>query len=141
MKHKNGASRTLAISAIVTVFSAFLASSVTAQPEPRARVNAPGPDIVMTQPKALKTGDNQFEVIVKGADGQPINDAAVSLELVMVRTAVNGWMWKEVKLTPSGNGMYMGSGKLPSKGKWETTIKVKKDGKKIGQKKLALVAA
>lgn len=131
--------RTFAFSGMVAVFGVMAASSAAAQTTANASGRR-GPDITLTQPTALKTGENQFEVVIKGGGGEPINDAAVSVVLAMSRTATNGWMWKEVKLTPSGNGMYMGSGKVASRGKWETTIKVKKDGKKIAQKKVTLIA-
>ena len=130
----------LAVSTTVTIFGLMAVSSAKAQTKPKVNVNVSGPDIALTQPTALKTGDNEFEVIVKGAGGAPVNDAAVSVVMVMSRTATNGWMYKEVKLRPAGNGMYMGSGRVASRGKWETTVKVRKDGKKIGQKKVILTA-
>src|SRR5258705_13813914 len=104
----------LAVSATVTIFGAMGASSANAQTKLNVNVNPSRPDITLTQPTALKTGDNEFEVIVKGAGGAPVNDAAVSVVLVMSRTATNGWMYKKVKLQPAGNGMYMGSGEVAS---------------------------
>lgn len=101
-------------------------------------------DISLAQPTALRTGENQFEVMVKGADGQPINDAVVFVVLTTARIPATGWLWKEVKLTPSGNGMYAGSGKLLQAPKWakrETTIQVRKDGRRVGQKKVTLSVA
>ena len=131
--------RLISVSTIAIFCGVIGASPAIAQTS--INVSTDRPDISLTQPTALKTGDNQFEVTVKTASGEPINDAVVSVVLLKHRTATNGWMWKKVKLTPSGSGMYMGSGKVAAKGKWETTIKVKKGGQKIGQKKVTLVAA
>jgi len=132
--------RRFVVSAVVAAFGAVAASSATAQAKPKAKAKAAGPDIMLMQPTAAKSGDNQFEVMVKGADGKPINDAEVSLVLVMPKTATMAEMRNEVKLKPSGNGMYMGSGNVMMAGKWNTTVMVMKDGKDIGQKKVTLTA-
>lgn len=132
--------RKFGLSVMVVVLGLIAVSFASAQTRPKASVDVPRPDIILTQPTALKTGENQFEVIVKNADGQPINEAAVSVVLSHSRTATTGWMWKEVKLEPTGNGAYTGSGKVLSKGKWETTVNVRKDGKKIARKKFMLTA-
>ena len=99
-----------------------------------------GPEIMLMQPTALKTGDNQFQVKVKGADGKPVNDADVSLLFVMPKMGAMAEMRNEVKLKPSGDGMYTGSGNVMMAGKWNVTISVKQAGKQIGQKKVALTA-
>ena len=132
--------RTFELSVMAGVFGVISVSIASAQARPQASVVPPRPDIILTQPTALKTGENQFEVIVKNVDGQPINDAAVSVVLSHSRTATTGWMWKEVKLEPTGKGAYTGSGKVLSKGKWETTVNVRKDGKRIARKKFMLTA-
>lgn len=96
----------------------------------KARSNAPHVGIA----------ENHFEVIVKGVDGRSIDDAVVSVVLTTTRLPARGWLYKKVNLTPSDNGTYVGAGTLPNAPKWETTIKVKKDGRKIGQRKLTLAA-
>ena len=95
---------------------------------------------MLMQPKAVKTGDNQFEVMVKGADGKPLTDAEVSVVFVMPKTATMAEMRNEVKLKPSGAGMYMGPGSVMMAGTWNVTLSVKQGGKEIGQKKLTLTA-
>ena len=120
---------------------ALLALATVAAAQTRPNVREAALNIALAQPATLKTGENQFEVTVKGADGHPINDAIVSVVLTTSRLPARGWLWKEVKLTPSGNGMYVGAGTLPNAPKWETTIKVKKDGKKIGQRKVTLATS
>lgn len=128
-------------SRVVLAGLALLALATVAAAQTRPNVKGAVLDITLAQPATLKTGENQFEVTVKGADGQPINDAIVTVVLTTSRLPAQGWLWKEVKLTPSGNGMYMGAGALPNAPKWETTIKVKKDGKKIGQRKVTLASS
>jgi hypothetical protein len=63
---------------------------------------------MLMQPKALKAGDNQFEVMVKGADGKPIAAADVSVVFVMpaMPAMKMAEMRNDVKLKPSGDGMY-----------------------------------
>lgn len=129
----------LALVALTTAATAQSRATVTNRDGREAR-----PDITLAQPTALSTGENRFEVTVKGADGQPINDAVVFVVMTTTRIPATGWLWKEVKLTPSGNGTYAGSGRLPRAPKWtkwETTIQVKKDGKRLGQKKVTLTVA
>ena len=97
-------------------------------------------DIMLMQPKAVKAGENQFEVMVKGPDGKPVTGADVSIQFVMPKTATMAEMRNEVKLKPSGAGMYAGSGMVMMAGMWNTTVMVMKDGKDLGQKKIALTA-
>ena len=125
---------------IVMAFSLMAVSSATAQAKPKAKPKMAGPEIMLMQPSAAKTGDNQFEVMVKGADGNPVTDADVSVVLVMPKTATMAEMRNEVKLKSSGNGMYMGSGNVMMAGKWTATVMVMKGGKDLGQKKLTLTA-
>ena len=49
-------------------------------------------------------------------------------------------MRNEVKLKPSGAGMYMGSGNVMMAGTWNVTVSVKQGGKEVGRKTLALTA-
>jgi hypothetical protein len=117
------------------------ASPLSAQAKPKAKgAKTAGADIMLMQPTAAKTGDNQFEVMVKGADGKPISDADVSVVLVMPKTATMAEMRNEVKLKPTGNGMYAGSGNVMMAGKWTTTVMVMKNGKDVGEKKVTLTA-
>ena len=132
--------RTFAVGVVVAGMGLVAASSVTAQTQPQAKPKAVGPDIMLMKPTAAKAGDNEFEVMVKGADGKPINDADVSVVLVMPKTAAMAEMRNEVKLKPSGNGMYKGSGSVMMAGKWNTTVMVMKNGKDLGEKKVTLTA-
>ena len=97
---------------------------------------------MLMQPKAPKTGANEFEVMVKGADGKPLSDADVSVLFVMpaMPAMKMAEMRNEVKLKPTGPGTYMGSGNVMMAGAWNVTVSVKQAGKEIGQKKLTLTA-
>jgi YtkA-like len=131
-------SRVVGAALLVTALSVLAASPAVAQAKPKAK----GLDIMLMQPKDVKTGANDFEVMVKGADGKPISDADVSVLFVMpaMPAMKMAEMRNDVKLKPSGPGMYMGSGNVMMPGKWNVTVSVKKNGKEVGQKKLALTA-
>ena len=131
-----------AMSLAVMALSVMATSPAEAQTTPKAKTAKAGLDIMLMQPKAVKTGENQFEVMVKGADGKPVTDADVSVLFVMpaMPAMKMAEMRNEVKLKPSGPGMYMGSGKVMMVGTWNVTVSVKQGGKEIGQKKLTLTA-
>jgi nitrogen fixation protein FixH len=128
------------MSVALSAFSVMAVSPVAAQAKAKAKAAKSSVDIMLMQPKAVKTGDNQFEVMVKGADGKPIDGADVSVLFVMPKTAKMAEMRNEVKLKPSGNGMYMGSGNVAMAGKWNVTVSAKQGGKDLGQKKVTLTA-
>src|SRR5207245_8795424 len=79
-------------------------------------------DIMLMQPMQPKTGDNQIEVMVKGPDGKPINDADVSVLFVMPAMPAMKMpeMRNDVKLKPAGDGRYTGAGALGMAGKRHT---------------------
>ena len=133
-----------AASIAVTVLCMTTVSPAAAQAKPKAKATkAAAPDIVLMQPKAVKTGNNQFEVMVKSADGKPVTGADVSVLFVMpaMPAMKMAEMRNEVKLTPSGDaGMYTGPGNVLMAGNWNVTVSVKQAGKEIGQKKLTLTA-
>jgi hypothetical protein len=131
-------SRVVGSALVVTALSILAASPAGAQTKPKAK----SLDIMLMQPKDVKTGANDFEVMVKGADGKPVSDADVSVLFVMpaMPAMKMAEMRNDVKLKPSGPGMYMGSGNVMMAGKWNVTVSVKKNGKEVGQKKLALTA-
>ena len=101
-----------------------------------------GLDIMLMQPMQPKTGDNPFEVMVKGADGKPLADADVSVLFVMpaMPAMKMAEMRNEVKLKSAGAGKYTGTGQVMMAGTWTVTISVKQNGKEIGQKKATVSA-
>jgi YtkA-like len=128
--------------AITTLCVMTVSSAAAAQAKPKPTAAKAGLDIMLMQPKDVKAGDNQFEVMVKGTDGKPISDADVSVLFVMpaMPAMKMAEMRNEVKLKPSGPGMYMGPGNVMMAGKWNVTVSVKQGGKQIGQKKLTLTS-
>jgi hypothetical protein len=130
--------RVVSSALVVTAVSVLPVSPVAAQGKAKGK----GLDIMLMQPKAVKTGANQFEVMVKGAGGKPVSDADVSVLLVMpaMPAMKMAEMRNEVKLKPSGPGMYMGPGSVMMAGTWNVTVSVKQGGKEIGQKKLSVTA-
>ena len=143
-KHSTPLDRFVTVVGAGVVVAAFAFASVSpavAQAKTTSKTaKSAGVDIMLMKPTAVKAGENQFEVMVKGADGKPINDADVSLLFVMPKTATMAEMRNEVKLKPSGKGMYMGPGNVMMAGAWNTTVSVKQGGKEIGQKKVTLTA-
>lgn len=134
--------RIAATSLSVVALSVMAIAPAAAQAKPKATTAKPGLDIMLMQPKAVKTGENQFEVMVKGADGKPVTDADVLVLFVMpaMPAMKMAEMRNEVKLKPSGAGIYRGSGNVMMAGTWNVTVSVKQGGKALGQKKLTLTA-
>ena len=131
-------SRVVGSGLVVIAAGILAASAAAAQAKPEAK--AKGLDIMLMQPKEVKSGANVFEVMVKGADDKPLSGADVSVLFVMPKTATMAEMRNEVKLKPSGAGMYMGSGNVMMAGKWNVTVSVKQSGKEVGHKTVALTA-
>jgi len=129
-------SRVVSSALVVTALSVLAASPAIAQ----TKATAKGLDIMLMQPKDVKTGANQFEVMVKGEDGKPLVDADVSVVFVMPATPQMAEMKNEVKLKATRPGTYAGSGNVMMAGKWNVTVSVKRNGKEVGQKTLALTA-
>ena len=130
-----------AIVAIGLMVVGRMATPTFAQDKPTTpTMKAAGLDIMLMQPMQPKAGDNQFEVMVKGADGKPLTDADVSVLFVMPATPAMGEMRNEVKLKSAGAGKYTGMGQVMMAGKWNVTVSVKQKGKEVGQKKVALTA-
>jgi hypothetical protein len=129
-----------AIVGVSVLALALLAGMASAGQTDAKTMKTPGLDIMLMQPTALKAGDNKFEVMVKGADGKPISNADVSVLFVMPKTASMAEMRNEVKLKPSGAGIYAGPGQVMMAGMWNVTVSVKQGGKEVGQKKVMLTA-
>ena len=112
---------------------------------PQGAPTAGGPtlDIVFrTQPDPPKTGESVFEVTVKDANGQPVADGEVSVQLFMpaMPTMNMPAMRNETKLPHVGGGVYRGPGQVMMAGRWDVTVTVAKGGQQLGRKQLATVA-
>src|SRR5258708_25169872 len=115
----------LGLTALIATTASPSAAQAPAKSSPKAKPARL--DIMLMKPTAAKTGDNQFEVMVKGADGKPIADAEVSVMLVMpaMPAMKMAEMHNEVMLKPAAAGTYTGSGQVMMAGKWNVTVIVK----------------
>ena len=91
-----------------------------------------------TQPAPPRSGNNDFEVTLKDADGKPIADAEVSLEFSML--AMPSMKTPKLRLTRAGNGSYKGSGTLGMAGDWDVNVKASRNGQQLDAKKMRLTA-
>src|SRR5205814_3231363 len=115
----------------------YEASTPQAAPANAARV-----DITFrTLPDPPKTGDNQLEATVKDANGNPVEDAEVSVQFLMpaMPTMNMPAMRSEAKLSPAGGGTYRGAGQVMMAGRWDVTVTVTRGGQRLGSKQLPLV--
>lgn len=129
--------RFIAAAALAFGINGASASTVLAGPG----MSATGPAITLKQPALPKSGKNEFEVIVKNANGKPIDDAEVSVQLVMPKSGAMAEMRDQLQLRSAGNGTYTGSGDLAMRGKWKVTVTAKQHGKTIATKRGTLSAS
>jgi Cu(I)/Ag(I) efflux system membrane fusion protein len=95
-----------------------------------------------SQPDPPRTGEALFEVTVKDANGQPLTDADVSVQLFMpaMPTMNMPAMRNEAKLPHAGGGVYRGPGQVMMAGRWDATVTVSKGGQPLGRERFAVVA-
>lgn len=95
-----------------------------------------------TKPSPLGLGQNLFEVSVKGANGQSVADATVSLVLVMPADpkTKHPEMRTEGTLNNVGRGTYSGIAIVTMAGDWDVTVLARRGGKVIGEKKARVTA-
>ena len=84
-----------------------------------------------------------FQAVLRDASGKPINDAQVTVTLVMpAMPAMNmpemrnsfALMWS------AGQQMYTGKGKVPMAGSWNATVEASKGGNVIASSRARLSA-
>ena len=94
-----------------------------------------------TEPDPPRFGENQFEVSVRDAAGQPIADAEVVVTFFMpaMPTMNMPAMRSQAKLPAAGNGVYRGRGEVLMGGRWDVTIQVSRGGRQIGSRQLTVV--
>jgi RND family efflux transporter MFP subunit len=94
------------------------------------------------QPDPPRTGDNEFEVEVKDANGQPVVNADVTVQLFMpaMPTMNMPAMRNETTLPHVGGGVYRGVAHVIMAGRWDVTVAVAKDGKPLGRRQFAVGA-
>jgi hypothetical protein len=128
----------------IAALSAMMASPSAAQAAAKSSTKAKPArlNIMLMKPTAVKIGDNQFEVMINGADGKPVSDADVSVVFVMpaMPAMKMAEMRNDIALKPGAAGTYTGTGQVMMAGTWNVTVRVRRAGKDIGQKKLTLTA-
>jgi hypothetical protein len=123
----------------------MLLGSANAQTSKQTQANntKAGAQVVLrSEPDPPKAGENQFEVTVKNKNGKAITGADVSVVFVMpAMPAMNMAETRQtVKLTPAGEGVYRGKGKVPMAGRWNVTVTVSEHGRTLANKKLTITA-
>jgi len=96
---------------------------------------APGSNIVLrTNPDPPTTGENRFEVLVTDANGLPVDNADVLLQLHMpAMPAMNmPAMQSEARPMWVGHGVYRGTGPIMMAGRWNATVVVRSGERRLG---------
>ena len=109
-----------------------------------AAMNASQAKIELTStPNPPRKGSDAFRVALRGANGQAISGARVTVTLFMPAMPAMGMsaMRVEINLADEGNGIYAGSGQLGRSGTWQVTMVARKQGQVIASKQLRLNVA
>ncbi|MPY89543.1 MAG: efflux RND transporter periplasmic adaptor subunit [Luteitalea sp.] len=95
-----------------------------------------------SQPDPPRAGQNKFEVVVRDPEGKPITDAQVNVIFYMAPMPSMNMpaMKTEATLTQAGGGVYRGTGEVTMAGRWDVTVTVMQNGKRLGSKALTVVA-
>jgi RND family efflux transporter MFP subunit len=95
-----------------------------------------------SQPEPPRSGENQFEAVVKTPDGTPVTDAQVTVVFFMAAMPSMNMpaMRNEATLSHAGNGVYRGTGQVMMAGRWDVTVNVLRDGQRIGSQQVSVVA-
>jgi len=95
-----------------------------------------------TDPSPPRSGDNTYGVRVTGSDGKAITDAHVKVTLYMPPMPSMNMpaMTSDATLTHVGDGLYRGKGTVSMAGRWDVTIAVTRDGRRLASKQMTLVA-
>ncbi len=95
-----------------------------------------------SQPDPPVMGENSFEVTVAQADGTPVEDAEVTVELFMAAMPeMNmGEMRNSLPLLHQSAGTYSGGGQVMMSGNWDLTVTVTRGGALLGSRVFPLAA-
>ena len=107
--------------------SAIGVEVVTPPPPPASNVTL----TLVTTPRILKVGQNDFDVTVKSATtGKPVTNATVSVRLHMppIPDVHMPEMDYAVDIIPAGDGKFHGSGQVIMAGRWDITVLVRQNG-------------
>lgn len=95
-----------------------------------------------TDPKPPRTGDNTYDVRVTDGGGKPIADAQVRVTLYMPPMPSMNMpaMTSDATLTHVADGLYRGKGTMSMAGRWDATVTVTRDGRRLATKQTTVVA-
>lgn len=93
-----------------------------------------------TDPSPARKGRNVYRVRLKGANGETLSGAAVSVRSYMAAMTEMGMPAKNLmtQLAETGNGVYQGQTVLDSGGTWQITVTATKNGSIVATKQLSL---
>jgi hypothetical protein len=83
-----------------------------------------------TLPSPPRSGQNEAQVMLHGADGKAIDDAAVVLDFYMPAMSSMNMpeMHADFRLTHRGGGLYTGNGTLEMPGTWSMNTSISRPG-------------
>ena len=96
--------------------------------------------VEILEPKSAKVGKNQVRLLVKDAEGKPIENAEVNLTVSMPQMGAMPPMSSHGRLRHVGNGVYEGQIEIEMAWTWQTLVTVSKNGKPIGSAELTITA-
>ena len=121
--------------------------SAAAAYAPASATDAPAPggeslDVTFRTASEPRAGANTFEVTVRGPDGMPMADAAVTVGWFMPAMPSMNMpaMRGEAPLSHAGQGVYRGAGEIAMAGRWDVTVTVARAGQALGRKAFTLTA-
>jgi RND family efflux transporter MFP subunit len=93
------------------------------------------------EPDPAAPGPNTFTVTIKDASGQPLSGADASVQFFMPAMPMMNMpaIRSAATLKPAGPGVYRGSGELMMSGRWETTVTISRDGRRLGSMQTTVV--
>jgi len=97
----------------------------TAQAKPTEKKVGTLTVTVSTATESAKLGDNMLRVQVKDSAGQPVTDAAVSVEYTM---DMPGMMIDKANATHAGAGVYEAPVRFAMAGPWGVTVSIRRSG-------------
>lgn len=95
-----------------------------------------------SEPDPPRSGENQLEAVVTTPEGTPVTDAEVSVVFFMAAMPSMNMpaMRTEARLVHAGGGVYRGTGQVMMAGRWDVTVNVLRDGRRIGSQQTSVVA-
>lgn len=117
-------------------FAPPAASAPTTSAAPGARIE------FSTNPATPRKGDNTIRVVLQGADGKPVDGADVAVTFFQPAMPEMGMAATRfvTPLKPAGNGIYIGSARLPSGGAWRITVTAARAGQSLARRDLSVTA-